>query len=194
MNPLKINIDNNRQVIIIIDVELEENNSKINQNNTETEFIDQIKKDDNNILEFTNINEAMSIIMQLKFHETIIIVNAEKYIDFVKLFNDNLINICIIPKIIIFSEKQLVITLPNNIQNKLFYTHFGVKNKKQINQFLKKEDEENKKIIADEYPQAQPATESALIFQRIKSRADLHLPSFYKILLDILMMIDLLKQ
>ena len=110
MNPLKINIDNNRQVIILIDVELEENNSKINPNNTETsEFIDQIKKDDNNILKFTNINEAMIIIMQLKFHETIIIVNAEIFIDFVKLFYENLLIICIIPKIIIFSEKQIII-------------------------------------------------------------------------------------
>ena len=186
MNPLYLNIDNNRQVIILIDVELEEDDIKIAQNNTEAgEFIDQIKNDDKNKLEFTDINEAMIIIKQLKFQETIIIVNAEIFIDFVKLFYENLLIICIIPKIIIFSEKQIIINFPYNIPNPLFYTYFGVKNKKQINNFLKKEAEENKKIIADEYPQAQPDTESALIFQRIRSRGDLHLPSFYKILLDI---------
>ena len=186
MNPLYLNIDNNRQVIILIDVELEEDDIKIAQNNTEAgEFIDQIKNNDKNKLEFTDINEAMIIIKQLKFQETIIIVNAEIFIDFVKLFYENLLIICIIPKIIIFSEKQIIINFPYNIPNPLFYTYFGVKNKKQINNFLKKEAEENSKIIPDEYPQAQSDTESALIFQRIRSRGDLHLPSFYKILLDI---------
>ena len=186
MNPININPDNNSPVIILIDVELEKDNIKTNQNNTEAgEFIDQIINIDKNKFTYTDINRAIIAIKQLKFHETIIIVNAENFIDFVKLFNENLINICIIPKIIIFSEKKIAITLPNNIQNKLFYTHFGVKNKIQIYNFLKKEGEENKKIIADEYPQPQPDTESALIFQRIRSRGDLHLPSFYKILLDI---------
>ena len=186
MNPLYLNIDNNRQVIILIDVELENDNIKSDQNNTEAgEFIDKIKNDDKNKLEFTDINEAMIIIKQLKFQETIIIVNAEIFIDFVKLFYENLLIICIISKIIIFSEKQIVINFPYNIQNQLFYTYFGVKNKKQINNFLKKEAEENSKIIPDEYPQAQSDIESALIFQRIRSRADLHLSIYYKILLDI---------
>ena len=189
MNALNLDIDNNRPVIIFIDVDLEKDNSLIEQNCNNTEggvLIGQIKNDNkNNKLEFTDIITAMIIIKQIKFQETIIIVNSEKFYDFVKLFNENLIYICIIHKIIIFSEKQVVITLPDNIHNQLFYTYFGVKNKKQINNFLKKEAEENKKIIPDEYPQAQSDTESALIFQRIRSRGDLHLPSFYKILLDI---------
>ena len=170
--------------IILIDVELKLVISDGNQKNYNSEANTLIDSDQ--ILKFKDNNKAMNLIKKLKFFETIIIINAEKFVDFVILFNENLKNICIIPKIIIYSEKKIVVELPNNIQNKLFYTYFGIKNRNKIINFLKKEAEENKKIIADEYPQAQPDTESALIFQRIRSRGDLYLPSFYKILLDIL--------
>ena len=144
LNIDNININNNSPVIILIDVELEQDNSNTNtdnknNNNTEVgELISQIINDPNDKLKFQNINMALHRIKQLKFNETIIIVNAEKFIDFVKLFNDNLINICIIPKIIIFSEEKKDIKLPEEIKNKKFYTHFGVKNKKEIKIFLER--------------------------------------------------------
>ena len=191
LNIDNININNNSPVIILIDVELEQDNSNTNtdnknNNNTEVgELISQIINDPNDKLKFQNINMALHRIKQLKFNETIIIVNAEKFIDFVKLFNDNLINICIIPKIIIFSEEKKDIKLPEEIKNKKFYTHFGVKNKKEIKIFLEKEAKENKIIGSEEYPEAPPTTELALIFQKISGRDDLHLPLFYKYLLDI---------
>lgn len=59
-------------------------------------------------------------------------------------------------------------------------------NKDIINNIMKHSDSELNSLAYKD-PQAQSDTESALIFQRIRSRADLHLPSFYKILLDILL-------
>ena len=184
---LKQNINLNKPIILLIDVEIELNDSDINSNINNNETVESINQTNNNTknkLEFKDINIAMNIIKQLKFNETIIIVNAANVFDFVILFNKNLINICIIPKIIIYSEKKIDIKLPDNIPNKLFYTHFGVQNKKKLKDFLEKEAKEHN-IITNQYPLPPPVPESALIFQRILSRADLDLPLFYKYLLDI---------
>jgi hypothetical protein len=73
------------------------------------------------------------------------------------MFNKNINDICIIPKIIIFSEsKSQKLKLPNDIQNKNFYTFFGIKNRKEIKDFLKKEAEENNKELIEDYPKASP--------------------------------------
>ena len=182
--------NNNALTIILIDAELElNNNSNKNINIQDSEInisIPEFKNLSNNIKEFHDINEAMDEIKKLKFNETIIIVNKKKFVDFVIMFNKNINDICIIPKIIIFSEsKSQKLKLPNDIQNKNFYTFFGIKNRKEIKDFLKKEAEENNKELIEDYPKASPYTDSELIFQFIKRRPDLLLSLFYTILLDI---------
>ena len=182
--------NNNALTIILIDAELElNNNSNKNINIQDSEInisIPEFKNLSNNIKEFHDINEAMDEIKKLKFNETIIIVNKKKFVDFVIMFNKNINDICIIPKIIIFSEsKSQKLKLPNDIQNKNFYTFFGIKIRKEIKDFLKKEAEENNKELIEDYPKASHYTDSELIFQFIKRRPDLLLPLFYTILLDI---------
>ena len=132
--------NNNALTIILIDAELElNNNSNKNINIQDSEInisIPEFKNLSNNIKEFHDINEAMDEIKKLKFNETIIIVNKKKFVDFVIMFNKIINDICIIPKIIIFSEsKSQKLKLPNDIQNKNFYTFFGIKNRKEIKDF-----------------------------------------------------------
>ena len=51
---------------------------------------------------FYSIKESINKIKNIKFEETIIIVNGNIYIKFIETFQKNINNIYIIPKIIIF--------------------------------------------------------------------------------------------
>jgi len=51
---------------------------------------------------FNSIEESIKLINKIRFEETIIIVDGNLYIKFVEIFHNNLNNIYIIPKIIIF--------------------------------------------------------------------------------------------
>ena len=177
-------IDFYHPTIICIGVALRQDNSNIYKNIEGNEFINQLKYDSNSIFEFKDNNMAMDMIKQLKFQETIIIVNIEQFVEFVTLFNQNLLNICIIPQIIIYSENKIDIKFSTNIPNIIFYTQFGVRNRYQIINYLNEKAKE-KENINMEYPKSNFDAEMPLIFERIKNRGDLYLPSFYKLLLDI---------
>ena len=126
----------------------------------------------------------MDEIKKLKFVETIIIVNGKLFYNFVKKFNENLKDICIIPKIVVYSPNIKPLPLPNSIENKVFYTHFGIKKTpKEIKQFI---EEEQKEKYSAKYPSPPLQNNTESIFVRIKNRGDLNLPSFYKILLDLI--------
>ena len=66
---------------------------------------------------FKNVKEAISYLKIIEFVETKVIVNEELYIEFIDNFINNLNDIKIIPKIIIFS-KQKELFLQNNRQYK----------------------------------------------------------------------------
>ena len=126
----------------------------------------------------------MDEIKKLKFVETIIIVAGKLFYNFVKKFNENLKDICIIPKIVVYSPNIKPLPLPNSIENKVFYTHFGIKKTpKEIKQFI---EEEQKEKYSAKYPSPPLPNNTESIFVRIKNRGDLNLPSFYKILLDLI--------
>ena len=111
----------------------------------------------------------MDEIKKLKFVETIIIVAGKLFYNFVKKFNENLKDICIIPKIVVYSPNIKPLPLPNSIENKVFYT--------QIKQFI---EEEQKEKYSAKYPSPPLPNNTESIFVRIKNRGDLIYLRFIK--------------
>ena len=88
------------------------------------------------INEFLDVQNAIEEIKKICFKETIIIVDENKFSDFVTKFNENITDINIIPQIIIHSEKKKqTFEIPNNIQNKSFYNN-NVKTMANIQRYL----------------------------------------------------------
>ena len=67
--------------------------------NNSIEDINLLKND---IYIYDNIDSAIREIKKLKFEDIIIIVSGSFFLDFIEEFNDNINDICIIPKIIVF--------------------------------------------------------------------------------------------
>ena len=102
---------------------------------------------------FKNIEEALKYIKQLQFVETKIVVSSEIYIQFINSFKENINDINVIPKIIIFTKDNNFNQSNQEILNHPFYNYGGIKttfneiknflispqNKKQI----KKEENDN---------------------------------------------------
>ena len=170
--------------IIAIDINI---NNRINRKYNNTDIISNISESDdflNIIEEYRDIDSAMKKIKELRFIETYIIVSEKVFHDFVIAFNNNLKDIYIIPKIIIFSKNNNQLLLPDNIKNKLFYTFFGVRTSiEEIKEFIDSQ-KELETINYNEIPQAIPKS-NELIFQRILKKNDYNLPLVYKILLDV---------
>ena len=141
------------------------------------EFLDEIEQ-------YGDIESAMKKIKEIKFIETIIIASERLFHDFVILFNENLKDIYIIPKIIIFSQSKKQFSFPNHIKNKLFYTFFGVRSSiEEIKEFVDSQIKE-KTIKTYQLPLQSPHPND-LIFKKILDKKDYELPMTYKILLDI---------
>ena len=135
--------------------------------------------------EFLDVQKAIQEIKKIDFKETIIIVDENKFSDFVIKFNENITDINIIPQIIIHSEKKKkTFEIPNNIQNKSFYNN-NVKTLANIQRYLESIQNESEEPN-NPAPKASEGTNSDLIFEGIKEKTDMKLPYFYKILLDVL--------
>ena len=57
------------------------------------------------IIKSTKVNLAISELKKYKFRETIIIISGKLFFDFISQFNNNLKDIFVIPKIIIFTSE-----------------------------------------------------------------------------------------
>ena len=115
----------------------------------------------------------------IKFHETKVIVNGKLYSEFVKKFKENIIDMCVAPKIIVFaSNKEKFIENNKEYQNNsnLFYKFGGIATSfDEIKKFLKDE------II----PQKMKETDDIqLTFEYIDCIEKLTLPIFFKSLID----------
>ena len=80
---------------------------------------------------FKDVNNAINLIKEIKFKETIIIISGKLYIEFIEKFKDNLEEIYIIPKIIIFCRYKDKLIKYNqeyyNILNHPFYNFGGIR-------------------------------------------------------------------
>jgi len=130
---------------------------------------------------FKKIDEAINYIKSIRFEETKIIVNGKLYIQFIEKFIDNLKDIYIIPKIIIYSKNKNKF-IENckeykNIINHSFYNFDGIKTTlDEVKKFIINYKE--KKILNRN-------EDDQLTFEYIDCKEKLTLPIFYKTFIDI---------
>ena len=129
-----------------------------------------------NIRYFKNVVDAIKLIKSIRFIETNIIISGSLYSEFVEKFKENITNIFIIPKIIIFTlNKEKFLENYQNINSNSFFNLGGIQTSfKKIKEFLFTP--LNKKDIEEE---------NQLTFEYIDCKEKLVLPLFYKTLIDL---------
>ena len=127
-----------------------------------------------NFRAFKQINEAINYMKKIQFEETKVIINGRLYAKFVEIFKENILDLCVAPKIIIFTRNKKTFMEYNKefITNNLFYTFGGVVTTfKEVKKFIKKQNESKNE-------------ESQFTFDYIDSIEKLALPMFFKTLID----------
>ena len=129
-----------------------------------------------NIRYFKNVMDAITLIKSIRFIETNIIISGSLYSEFVERFKENIKDIFIIPKIIIFTlNKEKFLENYQNINSNSFFNLGGIQTSfKKIKEFLFTP--LNKKDIEEE---------NQLTFEYIDCKEKLVLPLFYKTLIDL---------
>ena len=78
---------------------------------------------------FKEIDKAINHMKYIEFQETKVIISGRLYNEFVKKFKENIIDMCVAPKIIVFtSNKEKFIEYNKEYQNNtnLFYKFGGI--------------------------------------------------------------------
>ena len=164
--------------INIIWISLNKNNTTINTYLKELENSKYYK-----ISLFDSLEESINKIKNIKFEETIIVVDGSIFIKFIEKFQQNISKIYIIPKIIIFTEDKDDFMSKNKEYEKIinhpFYNSGGIKTSiNELNQFILNPICENKLVINRE-------DDKLLSFEYIDCKEKLFLPLFYKTLMEI---------
>ena len=103
---------------------------RVNINNEEnTNYLKQLKTFKNSkIYSFDNVLDSLVLFKSLKFEETNIIISGSLYNEFIKKFEENIRDIYIIPKIVIFTlNKEKFLEKNKNYNNHSFYSLGGIK-------------------------------------------------------------------
>ena len=125
---------------------------------------------------FKEISDSLETIKKIKFEETHIIVSGLYYSQFIKVLKENIRDIYIIPKIIIFTKsKENFLKFNPDYKDNSFYSLGGIKTKfEEIKSFLF--NPPIKKFIEEK---------NSLTFEYIDCNEKLILPLFYKSLIEI---------
>ena len=149
-----------------------------NINNKEnTKYLKQLESYKNKkVHPFNNISDALEQIKKIKFEETYIIVSGSLYSEFIKKLKENIRDIYVIPKIIIFTlNKEKFLNLNEDYKENSFYSLGGIETSFDgIKSFLF--NPINRKDIEEE---------NSLTFEYIDCKEKLILPLFYKSLIEI---------
>ena len=126
---------------------------------------------------FKNLDKAIGHLKYIEFQETKVIVSGKLYPEFVKKFKENIIDMCVAPKIIIFTRnKQTFVKSNKDYQNNTFYNFGGVVDTfQEVVKFLRSESELKKINNAEDVQ---------LTFEYIDKKEKLFLPLFFKTLID----------
>ena len=127
---------------------------------------------------FKEIKLAIAEIKKIDFEETLIILSGKLYFDFIDIFKENLNDINIIPKILVFTSKAEIFKEKLNEYNKMkecpFYISEGIKtNFTAIQRYFSQKE---KKLDFKE--------EGQLTIEYIDKKEKLLLPILYKSLID----------
>ena len=146
-------------------------------NEENREYIQELKLNGSIRLKlFKTVEAAIEQLKYIEFKETKIIITGSLYSQFVKSFKENILDMYIAPKIIIFTrDKDNFIKLNKGYNNDKFYVYGGIVTSfDEIKEFLKnKEIKEIKKQEDDQ-----------LTFEYIDKKEKLVLPLFFKCLID----------
>ena len=132
---------------------------------------------------YNSLEESINQIKNIRFEETIIVVDGSIFIKFIEMFQQNISNIYIVPKIIIFTEDKDDFINKNKEYEKIinhpFYNSGGIKTSiNELNQFILNPICKNKLIINRE-------DDKLLSFEYVDCKEKLVLPLFYKTLMEI---------
>ena len=102
------------------------------QNEENTEYKKELEKIGNIKLKcFVNVNDAINHLKTIKFQETKIIISGKVFFEFVQLFQENILDMRVVPKIIIFtSNKEKFIEKSRGYKSTfddLYYIYGGIK-------------------------------------------------------------------
>ena len=131
---------------------------------------------------FKNVMEALTLIKNIKFSETNIIISGSLYTEFIEKFEENLIDIFIIPKIIIFTSSKKRFIENNKYYNdkyNAFYNLGGIQTSfDDIKNFLLKP-------LSKPINKKGKIEDNKLTFEYIDCKEKLVLPLLYQSLIEI---------
>ena len=126
---------------------------------------------------FKNLDKAIEYLKNIEFQETKIILSGKLYHKFIKKFEENIIDMCVAPKIIILTRnKQIFIDNNKDYLNNEFFNFGGIVDTfQEVTKFLKNENKLKKLNNEDDIQ---------LTFEYIDKKEKLLLPLFFKTLID----------
>ena len=127
-----------------------------------------------------NVNKAITLLTYIEFEEIKVIISDKLYDEFMNKFKQNIINLCVAPKIVIFTDKkEKFIKRMKYYQNNniILYNFFGI-----VDSF-----DEIKKFVKNEFKSkiSKRSKDAKLAFEYIDKKEKLFLPLFFKVLIDI---------
>ena len=140
------------------------------------EYVKELKLDSSIRLKlFKNIEQAIEQLKYIEFKETKIIISGIFYNEFIKKFKENILDMYIAPKIIIFTrDRENFIKLNKDYYNDKFYSYGGIVTSfYEVKEFLK-----TKEIKVRKQEDVQ------LTFEYIEKKENLMLPIVFKALID----------
>ena len=126
---------------------------------------------------FTNVDKAIDHMKYIEFQETKVIISDKLYHEFLQKFKENIIDMCVAPKIIILTKNKQNFMINNkDYQHKTFYNFGGVTDSfQEIVDYLF---DDNKSEKIKNFDDVQ------LTFEYIDSKEKLVLPLLFKVLID----------
>ena len=159
-----------------------QSNNAVNSNPQPTnvyEYRENLSSSKFNIHEYDDLDKAIEQIKKFRFIETIIIVGGHYLPDFIKKFKENIKNIFIIPRIIVFTSINH--PFENEILQDKFYSGIIIYTYAKLKSVINSHQLNNEQLITksmkltnNQYNSDKP------IFVPIKTRNDLKLPEYYK--------------
>ena len=136
--------------------------------------------------ECIDVKSALTLLLtdlSNKFRETFIIVSGRLFASFVGEFQNNITEIFVIPKILVFNSSKARIPLPFTIQHKDFYYYGGVYTSfEEIRDYLNKQ--EKFVAVPKQKSDSRKKYEDKFIFEQVKNWEETVFPSKYKQFMD----------
>ena len=126
-----------------------------------------------------NVNKAITLLTLVEFQEIKVIISDKLYDEFLLKFKQNIIDLCVAPKIVIFTDKKahFIKRMKDYENNNIkLYNFFGI-----VDSF-----DEIKKFVKNEFKSkiSKRSKDVKLAFEYIDKKEKLLLPLLFKVLID----------